>query len=173
VVAVNNGAQRRTVNLRFAANAPRTMLKTMTSATASQQYVGEHPVVNGAASLSIEPLSVTTLVNQPVLLDATGNLNIARSGLTVNRFNGSYTGSISLTNATADPIKASSLQLVLEGLPREVTLANRSGEWNGAPYLNLPVAEIAPGATVTVSTSFSNPSMANINYTAKVFSVTY
>ena len=35
------------------------------------------------------------------------------------------------------------------------------------------IAEIAPGATVTVSTSFSNPSMANINYTPKVFSVTY
>lgn len=173
VVAVNNGAQRRVVNLKFAVNAPRTLVRTMTSATASQQFVSEHAVTNGAASLTIEPLSVTTLVNQPVLAEATAGLKIARSGLAVNRFSGAFSGSISFTNATANPIKGSSLQLVLEGLPKDVALLNRSGEWNGAPYLNLPVAEIAPGATVTVATSFSNPSMTNIAYTPKVFGVTY
>jgi O-glycosyl hydrolase len=173
VVAVNNGAQRRTVNLRFTADTPQTLLRYMTSATASQQFVGEHALSNGAASLAFEPLSVTTLVSQPTLAEATGSLKVSRSGLTANRFTGAFTGSISFTNASANPIKGSALQLVLEGLPAGVTLANRSGEWNGAPYLKLPVAEIAPGATVTVSTSFSNPSMANISYTPKVFSVTY
>jgi O-glycosyl hydrolase len=173
VVAVNNGAQQRRLDLKFAVNAPRTLLRYTTSATASQQYGGEQAVTNGAATLTVEPLSVTTLVNQPVLVEATGGLKISRSGLSVNRFTGTFNGSVSLTNATANPIKGSSLQLVLEGLPADVTLANRSGEWNGAPYLNLPVAEIAPGATVTVSTSFTNPSMANITYTPKVFSVTY
>jgi O-glycosyl hydrolase len=173
VVAVNNGAQQRKVDLKFSANAPRTLVRTTTSATASQQYAGEYAVTNGVASLTIEPLSVSTLVNQPVLLDATGGLKIARSGLTTNRFTGAFTGSISFTNATAAPVKGSSLRLVLQGLPEGVTLANRMGEWNGAPYLDLPAAEIAPGATVTVSTSFANPSMANIAYTPKVFSVTY
>lgn len=173
VVAVNNGAQRRLVNMKFAANSPRTLLRTMTSAAANQQYVSEHTVTNGAASLTLEPLSVTTLVNQPMVSESTAGLKISRSGLAVNRFSGAFTGSISFTNATANPIKGSALQLVLEGLPQDVTLANRNGEWNGAPYLNLPVAEIAPGATVTVSTSFANPSMTNIAYTPKVFSVTY
>jgi O-glycosyl hydrolase len=173
VVAVNNGAQQRRVDLKFAANAPRTLARYTTSATASQQYAGELAVTNGAASVILEPLSVSTLVNQPVLSEATAGLKIARSGLTANRFTGAFNGSISFTNATASPIKGSALQLVLEGLPQEVTLANRSGEWNGAPYLNLPVAEIAPGATVTVSTSFANPSMANISYTPRVFSVSF
>ncbi|MET0982989.1 MAG: glycoside hydrolase family 30 beta sandwich domain-containing protein [Telluria sp.] len=173
VVAVNNGATRRTVNLRFATDTPRSLLRYMTSASANQQYMGEHAITNGTASLSVEPLSVTTLVNQPAMLEATSGLKVARSGLTANRFTGTFTGSISFTNATANPIKGSALQLVLEGLPGGVTLANRSGEWNGAPYLKLPVADIAPGATVTVSTSFTNPSMANIAYTPRVFSVTY
>jgi glucuronoarabinoxylan endo-1,4-beta-xylanase len=173
VVAVNNGAQRRVVNLKFAANAPLTLVRTMTSATANQQYVSEHAVTNGAASLTIEPLSVTTLVNQPVVAETTGGLKISRSGLTANRFTGAFTGSISFTNATANPIKGSALRLVLEGLPPDVTLTNRRGEWNGAPYLDLPVAEIAPGATVTVGTSFANPSMTNIVYTPKVYGVTY
>ncbi|WP_170976822.1 glycoside hydrolase family 30 beta sandwich domain-containing protein [Massilia sp. HP4] len=173
VVAVNNGAQRRTVNLRFASNTPRTLLRYMTSATANQQYLGEHAVTNGAASLAVEPLSVTTLVNQPALLDATGSLKISRSGLSANRFTGAFSGSISFTNVNPNPIRGAALQLVLEGLPQDVTLGNRNGEWNGAPYLTLPVAEIAPGATVTVNTSFANPSMANISYTPRVLSVTY
>lgn len=173
VVAVNNGAQQRKVDLKFGANAPRTLVRYTTSATASQQYAGEQAVTNGTSSLTIEPLSVSTLMNQPAVSEATGGLKISHTGLTANRFTGAFNGSISFTNATANPIKGSSLQLVLEGLPQGVTLVNRSGEWNGSAYLNLPVAEIAPGATVSVSTSFANPSMANITYTAKVFSVTF
>lgn len=173
VVAVNNGAQQRKINLKFSASVPGKLVRYTTSATASQQYAGEHAVTDGAASLTIEPLSVSTIVNQPVVAEASGAVKVSRSGLTVNRFTGAYSGSISFTNATANPIKGAALQLVLHGLPQNVTLVNRSGEWNGAPYLKLPVAEIAPGATVTVDTSFTNPSMANISYTPKVFSVTY
>jgi glucuronoarabinoxylan endo-1,4-beta-xylanase len=173
VVAVNNGAQQRKIDLKFAANAPRKLVRTTTSAGASQQVGGEIDVAGGAATLNLEPSSVSTLVNQPVVTEATSGLKIARSGLSANRFTGAFSGTISFTNATATPIKGASLQLVLEGLPQGVTLANRSGEWNGAPYLNLPVAEIGPGATVTVTTSFANPSMANIAYTPKVYSVTF
>ena len=173
VVALNNGVQRRTVNLRFAADVPRSLQRYTTSAAMNQQPVGEHAVVNGAVSLVVEPLSVTTLVNQPAVSELTSNLKVARSGLSANRFTGAFTGSISFTNAGPNPIRTGALQMVLEGLPEGVLLANRSGEWNGAPYIKLPVAEIAPGATVTVATSFANPAMANIAYTARVVGVTY
>lgn len=173
VVAVNNGVNPRKIDLKFGAHRPRTLARYTTSASASQQQAADVVVSNGAASVTLEPLSVTTLVNQPTVQDSSAAVKVSRSGLSANRFTGAFNGSISLTNGGATPIRAGALQLVLDGLPKDVQLVNRSGEWNGAPYLELPVAEIAPGATVTVNTSFANSSLTNISYTAKVFGVTY
>jgi hypothetical protein len=118
-------------------------------------------------------LSVTTFVSQPTVNDTTGSAKIAQSGLTVNRFTGQFSGTVSFTNTTATPISGSTLQFELEGLSAGVTLDNKSGEVNGIPYITLPGTTIAPGATVSVQTLFGNPSKGTIAYTPKLYSITY
>ena len=45
----------------------------------------------------------------------------------------------------------------MQGLSAGVTLDGKSGEQGGAPYLTLPATSIAPGASITVTTTFTNP----------------
>jgi O-glycosyl hydrolase len=173
MVAVNNGAYQRHVDFSFASGAPRTFWKYSTTASLNNAYTGESTVVNGATSADLAPLSVTTFVSQPTVSDASGSVRIAQSGLTVNRFTGQFSGTVSFTNTTGAPISGSTLQFELEGLSSGVTLDNKSGEVNGVPYITLPGAMIAPGATVTVQTTFGNPSKATITYTPKLYNITY
>jgi hypothetical protein len=65
------------------------------------------------------------------------------------------------------------LQFRLDGLTAGVTLDNATGTQGGAPYITLANGSIAPGATVTVAVTFSNPSKALIAYTAKLISGTF
>jgi hypothetical protein len=62
---------------------------------------------------------------------------------------------------------------VLQGLPAGVTLDNKSGDFNGAPYVTLPGTTLAPGATVTVGLTFTNPSKTTITFTSKLYSGTF
>jgi hypothetical protein len=52
-----------------------------------------------------------------------------------------------------------------------VTLDNQSGIEDGVPCILLPVASLAPGQSVTLTTTFSNPSKVGIGYTPLVFSI--
>lgn len=105
-------------------------------------------------------------------LDMTASARIVRSGLSVNRFTSKYTGTVSITNTTATTLKGP-LQFRLDGLTGGVTLDNASGTKDGAPYLTLPQTELAPGQTVSVSTTFTNPAKASISYTPKLIRVKY
>jgi hypothetical protein len=99
-------------------------------------------------------------------------VSVAKSGLAVNRTTGKYTGTVTFTNTSGVLIQGP-LQFKLDGLTAGVTLDNQSGVQGGAPYISLSNASIAPGATVTVPVTFTNPSKALIAYTAKLFSGTF
>jgi O-glycosyl hydrolase len=170
-VAVNNGSLQRRIDFTFGQQAPGLLSKYSTSATASNVYGGDLTVVGGAASATIEPLSVTTFVSKQSWVDATANVKMVQSGLTVNRFTGQFAGTVSFTNTSGVPIAAGT-QFVLEGLPASVTVVNRSGDRGGNPFIALPSA-IVPGATVVVNTVFNNPSKVTIGYMAKLYRLTY
>jgi glucuronoarabinoxylan endo-1,4-beta-xylanase len=172
VVAVNNGASQRQVNLNFGTGTNTTVSKYATSASASNAYGGDSAVVNGAVSATLDPSSVTTFIKQAAAVDAGAGVRFTQSGLTMNRFTGQTSGTVTITNTTSAPISGS-LQLALENLSPSVALDNRSGERNGAPYIALPVTTIAPGASVSVTTTFSNPSKVGIGYTPKLYTVTF
>lgn len=105
------------------------------------------------------------------IAEMTSATKVLQSGLSVNRFTGQFNGTVSFTNTTNAPINGS-LRLVLEGLTAGVTLQNSGGTFDGSPYVTLPINSIAPGATVSVSTNFANPSKGSINYTPKLYAVT-
>jgi uncharacterized protein len=58
-------------------------------------------------------------------------------------------------------------------LPAGVTLDNKSGDFNGAPYVTLPGTALAAGATVKVSLTFTNPAKTNITFTSTLYSGTF
>ncbi|SFV11160.1 putative Ig domain-containing protein [Pseudoduganella namucuonensis] len=105
-------------------------------------------------------------------VDVSASVKMLQSGLTVNRFTQKYTGTVTFTNTTQQKITGP-LHLHLQGLTAGVTLDNATGVKDGVPYITLPVAELAPGQSATVTTTFSNPAKAAINYTRKLISVKY
>jgi hypothetical protein len=105
-------------------------------------------------------------------VDVTGSVRIARSGLTMNRFTQKYAGTVTFTNTGSTPL-AGPLQFKLGGLTSGVTLDNATGVKDGVPYITLGEAELAPGQTTTVTTTFSNPAKAVIAYTPQLVNVKY
>lgn len=128
--------------------------------------------VNNAFRASDHDPVVVSLNLAPAFVDVSGSVSVAKSGLALNRSTGKYTGTVSFTNTSGAAINGP-LQFRLDGLNAGVTLDNRSGTQGGAPYISLPNPSIAPGATVTVAVTFTNPSRALIAYTAKLFSGTF
>jgi hypothetical protein len=105
-------------------------------------------------------------------VDLTGNVRIARSGLTMNRFTQKYAGTVTFTNTGGTALKGP-LQFRLAGLTSGVTLDNATGVKDGVPYVTLNEAELAPGQTATVTTTFSNPAKAAIAYAPQLFKAQY
>ena len=132
----------------------------------------EDPYVKNPYRASDHDPVVVSLNLAPSYSDVTASAKIARSGITLNRISGKYSGTVTITNTSGAALKGP-LHLVLQGLPGGVSLDGKSGEQGGAPYLTLPSASLAPGASVTVTTTFTNPSKAGIGYTAKLVSGTF
>ena len=132
----------------------------------------QDPYREGAYRASDHDPVVLSLNLTAPTVDVTASVKIVRSGVSLNRATGKYSGTVTFTN-TGTQALAGPLHLRLEGLTAGVTLDNKSGEQGGAPYLTLPAGGLAPGASATVTTVFSNPQKAAVNYTAKLISGTY
>jgi uncharacterized protein len=129
----------------------------------------DDPYVNNAFRASDHDPVVVSLNLAPVTADVTGSVKVTMTGLIYNRITGKFSGSVSFTNTSGAALQGP-LQFALEGLPTGITLDNRSGERNGVPYITLPNASLAAGASATVATTFTNPSKLNTVYTPKLYS---
>jgi hypothetical protein len=132
----------------------------------------DDPYVNNAFRASDHDPVVVSLDLAPAFTDVTSSVKIAPGALTYNRVTGKFAGSVAFTNTSGAPL-AGPLRFVLQGLPAGVTLDNKSGDFNGAPYVTLPGSGLAMGATVNVSLTFTNPSRTNITFTSKLYSGTF
>ncbi len=130
------------------------------------------PYVDNAYRASDHDPVVVSLNLTPTSTDVSASVSVAKSGLLLNRTTGKYTGTVSFTNTSGAVINGP-LQFKLDGLTTGVTLDNKTGTQDGAPYITLSNGSIAPGATVSVGVTFSNPSKALIAYTAKLISGTF
>jgi len=101
--------------------------------------------------------------------DVSTSVGVVSSGLVYNRVTQLYSGTITLTNTSTSTLNAP-LQLKLIGLPAGVTLQNATGTNAGAPYISLAGAGLAPGASITVPLSISNPAKASVTYTVQLLS---
>jgi hypothetical protein len=128
--------------------------------------------VNNAFRASDHDPVVVSLNLAPAFADVTASVKISATGATLNRATGKFSGNISFTNTSGKAINGP-LQFVLQNLPAGVSLDGKSGDFNGAPYLTLPSASLAAGASVTVTTTFTNPNKVSILYTPKLYNGTF
>jgi hypothetical protein len=103
--------------------------------------------------------------------DLTASVKIVQSGFTLNRANGLWNGTVSFTNVSNTPLNGT-LLFRLDALTGGVTLANQTGNDGAAPFLALPVSSLAPGASVSTTTSFLNPGRVAIGYIPKLYTGT-
>jgi len=132
----------------------------------------QDPYMNNPYRASDHDPVVVSLALAPTFVDVSNSVTVAKSGLALNRTTGKYSGTVSFTNTSGAAINGP-LQFKLDGLTAGVTLDNQSGTQGGAPYITLSNGSIAPGATVTVGVTFTNPSKALVAYTAKLISGTF
>jgi hypothetical protein len=100
-------------------------------------------------------------------IDLGASVKMTQQGATLNRATGKYVGGVTVTNVGAATLSGP-LQLELSGLTSGVTLDNASGSSGGYPYVTL-TGGLAPGASVTVPLTFSNPARSVIGYTPLFF----
>jgi hypothetical protein len=100
--------------------------------------------------------------------DVTASAKVTQSGFTLNRTNGLWTGTVTFTNVSNTPLNGT-LLFRLDGLTGGVTLANATAIQDAYPVLALPVASLAPGASVSATTSFMNPNRVAIGYRPQLY----
>ena len=132
----------------------------------------DDPYVNNPFRASDHDPVVVSLNLAPAYTDVTAGVKIVPGTLGYNRVTGKFSGNVTFTN-TSGAALSGPLRYVLQGLPAGVTLDNKSGDFNGAPYVTLPGTTLAPGATVTVALTFTNPSKTTITFTSKLYSGTF
>ena len=114
---------------------------------------------------------VVSLNLQPKFIDMSGSIKFVQQGTVYNRFKQKSSGVIYLTNNGSTPLSGP-FQLQLNGLGNGLVLDNASGTFGGAPYITLG-GTLAPGATMTVALTFSNPNKAVVTYTPKFYTGTF
>jgi pimeloyl-ACP methyl ester carboxylesterase len=108
--------------------------------------------------------------------DLTSSMNVSVSGFQLNRNTGFYVQTVTITNALQIPATGP-LYFVLNSLTTGVTLSNpgygltKTISPVGSPYLKLQLSEgltLQPGASVSMTLQFLNPSRARISYSPAI-----
>ena len=124
--------------------------------------------VNNAYRASDHDPVVVSLALAPAYADLTSSFSRALSGPTYNRSTQKFSGKATFTNQTGATITGP-FHVTFSGLAAGITLDNASGQHNGVPYITASAGSVAPGATVTVSMTFTNPAKAAIGFSNAVY----
>jgi hypothetical protein len=106
---------------------------------------------------------VAMMNDQQRYVDMGGSVQLTQLGAVLNRATQKYVGGVTITN-TGGPVLSGVFLLKLVGLGAGVTLDNASGVDAGVPYVTVN-ANLAPGATLNVPLTFTNPARSLISYT--------
>lgn len=119
--------------------------------------------VNNAYRASDHDPVVVSLNLDATYRDVTSSFTTALAGPAYNRATQKFTGKYSFTNKTGSTINGP-FHVTFSGLTAGVTLDNATGKHNGVPYITAGAASVAPGATVSISMTFTNPARSPIGF---------
>jgi hypothetical protein len=110
---------------------------------------------------------VAMMNDQQRYVDMGASVQLTQVGAVLNRATQKYTGAVTITN-TGGPVLSGAFQLKLSGLGTGITLENASAVDAGVPYVTVN-ANLAPGATLSVPLTFTNPARSLISYTPALY----
>jgi hypothetical protein len=119
---------------------------------------------NTAFRISDHDAPVAYFTLPPPVVNINAQTSITTTGLLYSRLTRTYNGSVTVTNTSGVTINGP-VNLVYRNLPAGVTLANATGNYEGAPSRLVTAGSLAPGQSITVSVSFNNPANVPITYT--------
>lgn len=131
------------------------------------------PVTANHVSGETYPIGVTTVTASST--DISGNtvtgsftitvtpMTVTRGGFVLNRRTNQVTQQVTLKNVSSAPV-VGPIYLALDALSTNTLLVNSSGTTGGSPYVVVPGAPLAPGASVTIVLTFANPVTGGITY---------
>ena len=115
---------------------------------------------------------VISLNLQPSYSAIDASVQAVNAGLVYNRNTMRWSGSYTFTNSSGAPL-AGPFQLQLDSLSAGLVLANASGQHNGAPYITVNSASLAPGASITVPLSFTKTGTVANSYAPHLYRGTF
>ncbi|MBV8830657.1 MAG: Ig-like domain repeat protein, partial [Acidobacteriaceae bacterium] len=135
---------------------------------------------SGSADLSSTTTAQTTItMNSPAesvtanfaqtYTNVTGSVQVTNTGAVYSRATRLYSVTFTVQNTTSSAINGP-VNLVLTGLPSGITATNSTGTFNGNPYWTVSGGSVSPGASVSVTVSYSDPSGASLAFTPQVYS---
>jgi uncharacterized repeat protein (TIGR02543 family) len=115
--------------------------------------------------------STTVTMSSPQTVTALfSSVQVTATAFVYNRSTKTFNSTYTIMNTSGQTL-AVPLQLVLTALPAGVTVANPSGTYGGNSFVTGPgSAALSPGASVSVSVQFSDPSNGTISATPLVYS---
>jgi hypothetical protein len=120
------------------------------------------------AGNTAQPVSDSYTVQAPP--NVTSSLSISSTGLGYNRVTKHGTETITVKNTSGSAI-AGPLQLVLT-ISGAASAVGPTGTWGGNPYWTLTGSSLAPGASVSLTLTFSYAAGTNFTTTAAAYSAT-
>lgn len=114
--------------------------------------------------------------NAPSMAGIFTSAQITRGSFVLNRRAGTFTQTVTVTNTGSTPITGP-IQLALDNLSSGTTLTNATGITahnapNGSPYITVTGADLAAGASATVTLQFTVPASGGITYSARTITGT-
>ncbi len=142
--------------------------------TAAQTGSGSADVAQSTATIAGKTFTFTPGPYSAVVLnikgtaDAAASLSITRSGYTLNRRTNQMVQTVTVKNSGATAVTGP-VYLVLDSLSTNTSLANAAGTTSnviptGSPYVSVSSGNLAAGASVVVSLSFTVPASGGITY---------
>lgn len=119
--------------------------------------------------LTVVLFGLTAVVLFAAATDVTGQVSIKQGGFTRNRDTGLWTATLTVTNKSGSAV-AGPVQVVLDNISSNATLVNKTGDWNGRPYITVSSGALGAGATVNVTVQFTNRTNGFINFNTSAYS---
>jgi uncharacterized repeat protein (TIGR01451 family) len=126
--------------------------------------------VTGDSNLSNNTWMDTTTIDPIVTLSP--EVSVTQTGFARNRGTGLWSARMTVTNTGTTSISGP-IQVVLTNLSSNATMTNKTGTFNGSPYITVSAGALAAGKSVSVTITFTNPTNRFINYTPVTVSGTF
>ncbi|WP_229477234.1 ExeM/NucH family extracellular endonuclease [Massilia rubra] len=112
---------------------------------------------------------VVALNLAPTYADVTSSFGVTGSGLRVDIFKNTFSGTLTITNTSKAPITGP-VHVVFSSLTPGVTVATRTGMLGTEPYMTVNNGTIPVGAKVTLSVVYSSPARKGVGFVTKILS---